>query len=56
MRHEFAMADGPGGFQEAHMQPDMPNLVAGLVVYGWLPIVIGVLVGRRIAKTESRAA
>jgi hypothetical protein len=51
-----------GSIQEDQMQPDMPNLMAGLVMFGWAFFVAGVLVARwskgrtKIDKSEQADA
>ena len=37
-----------GGIREDQMQPDSPNLVAGLIMFGWVFFLAGSLVARSI--------
>jgi hypothetical protein len=37
-----------GSIQEDQMQPDMPNLMAGLILFGWISFIAGVVVSRLI--------
>ena len=35
-----------GSIHEDQMQPDMPNLLAGLIMFGWAFFLVGLIVGR----------
>ena len=45
-RIEIGATEKQGWIDEAQMQPDMPNLIAGIFVVGWAFFLSGVLVAR----------
>ncbi len=59
---EIRMIKDSGNIQEDQMLPDLPNLMAGLIIFGWAFFLGGFLVGRlskrsqAIAKSEQATA
>jgi hypothetical protein len=43
-----------GTIQEDQIQPDMPNLTAGLIMFGWAFFLGGFSVGRLVKRTKTK--
>jgi len=43
-----------GSIQEDQMMPDMPNLMAGLLLFGWIFFFGGFFVGRLAKRAKSK--
>lgn len=53
MMAQIDKAIGVGDFREEDMQPDMPNLIARLLLFGWMFFLAGQIVARVSQRKRS---